>query len=78
MCSEEDGQGVDVPVGIAGDSTGVPEEVSGEVIPESLLCILDRFGLFVDEIGRSGSIGNGKESCHLLRLGDLSLGSVVP
>ena len=54
--------GIDVSVGIAGDSTGVQEEASGEVSPESLLCILERFGLFVDEIDRNGSIGIGKES----------------
>ena len=62
-CWEEDGWGVDVSTGIAGESTGVREEASGEVIPESLLCILDRFGSFVDEIDRNASIGNGKESC---------------
>ena len=45
------------------------EEASGEVIPESLLCILDRFGGCVDEIGRNGSIGNGKESCSSVVLG---------
>ena len=45
------------------------EEASGEVIPESLLCILDRFGWFVDEIDRNGSIGNGKESCLSVVLG---------
>ena len=61
--------GVDVSVGNAGDSTGVREEASGEVIPESLLCILDSFGLFVDKIDRNGSIGNGKESCFSFVLG---------
>ena len=55
--------GGDVFVGIAGDSTGVRQEAIGEVIPESLLCILDRFGLVMDEIERNGSIGKGKESC---------------
>ena len=61
--------GIEVSVGIAGDSTRVREEANGEVIPESLLCILDRFGLFVDEIDRNGSIGNGKESCSSVVLG---------
>ena len=61
--------GFGVSVGIAGDSTGVREEANGEVIPESLLWILDRFGLFVDEIYRNGSIGKGKESCSSVVLG---------
>ena len=47
----------------------MPEEASGEVIPESLLCILDRGGLFADEIDRNGSIGKGKESCSSVVLG---------
>ena len=45
------------------------EEASGEVIPESLLCELGRFGCLVDEIERNGSIGNGKESCSSVVLG---------
>ena len=64
--------GVRVSVGIARDSRGVREEAIGEVIPESLLCrstILGRFGFFVDEIDRKGSIGNGKESCSSVVLG---------
>ena len=61
--------GVDVSVGIAGDSTGVREEANGEVIPESLQCILDRFGWFMDVIDRNGSIGDGKESCSSVVLG---------
>ena len=60
---EEDEWVADVPIRIAGDSTGVREEARGEVIPELLLCVLGRFGLFVDQIARNGSIGNEKESC---------------
>ena len=56
-------------MGIAGDSTGLREEANGEVIPESLLCILDRFGLLMDGMVRNGSIGNGKESCSSVVLG---------
>ena len=56
-------------MGTAGDNTGVREEASGEVIPESLLCILGRLGLVVSEIDRNGSIGKGKESCSSAVLG---------
>ena len=55
--------GLDVSKKVAGDSTRVREEANWEVFRESLLCILDRFGLFMDEIERNGSIWNGKESC---------------
>ena len=61
--------GGDVSGRIASDSTGVREEANGEVIPESLLCILDFFGLFVGEIDRNGSIGNGMEACSSGMLG---------
>ena len=70
--------GVDVSARTLGDSTGVREEASGEVIPEWLLCILDRFGWFVDEIDRNGSIGNGKESCSPAVLGIIKSRCVVP
>ena len=60
---------VDVSIGIAGDSTGVREEACGEVIPESLLCILDSFGLFVGGKDRNGYIGIGKESFSSVVLG---------
>ena len=40
----------------------------GELIPESLLCVLSRFWGF-DEMERNGSIGNGKESCSSVALG---------
>ena len=62
--------GVEVSIGTAGDNTGVREEASGEVISESLLCILGRVGLFVDKMDRNGFIGKGKESCSsvVLRL----------
>ena len=56
-------------MGIAGGSTGVREEANGEVIPESLLRILDHFGLMLDGMDRNGSIGNGKETCSSVMLG---------
>ena len=67
-----------VSTGIVDDSTGVREEARAEVIPESLLCILDRFGWFVVEIDRNGSIGNGKESCSSVVLGLFKSRCVVP
>ena len=61
---EEDGWRVDVAIGIAGDSTGVREEASGEVIPESLLRVLSRFWRF-DGMERNGSMGMGKNHALL-------------
>ena len=61
--------GADVSIGNAGDSAGVRGKAIGVVILESLLCVLDRFGFYVDEIDRNGSIGNGKESCSSVVLG---------
>ena len=69
MRAEKKMDGDDVSIGIAVDSSGVREEASGELFPELLLCILDRFDLFVDGKDRNGSFRNGKESCPSVLLG---------
>ena len=61
--------GVEVSIETAGDNTEVREEVSVEVIPESLRYIPGRVGLFVDKRDRYGIIGKGKESCSSVVLG---------
>ena len=61
--------GVDVSVGIAGESTEVREEASGEVFPESLLCILGRFGLLMDGMDLTVLSGMGRNHALLLCLG---------
>ena len=70
--------GVEVSVGIAGGSTGVREEASGEVIAEALLCILDRFVLFEDKKIVTVLLGMGRSHAFLLCLGYSDPGCAVP
>ena len=70
--------GVDVSTETAGDSAGFREAASGEAFPDLLLCVLSRFGLFVDEIDRNGSLELGKNHVHLLYMGFSKFGRVVP
>ena len=61
--------GVDVSIGIVADSTWIREEASGEVISESLLCVLGCFGLFMDEVDRKFLLEMGKNLVHLWYMG---------
>ena len=68
--------GVDVSRGLVGDSTRVREEAGAEGIPESLLSVLTRFGLFGAERDCNVSLGKGKELFSSIVNGLIKVGTL--